>query len=282
MISVIIPSYNRARVLPRALQSVLNQKYGDIEVIVVDDASTDNTEQVVESIKDSRVRYIRLNHNSGACTARNIGVQAARGEWIAFQDSDDEWLPDKLEEQCKHMQISSADVVFCAFERYATENGEKYIFPHAYVNPGRITYEQLLFENLASTQTILGKKECFMKIPFKTDFPRMQDWEMMLRMVQQFDVRYFNEVLVRVYEQPDSISRNPEKALEAYEQLRAMHSNTIKMDNRLTLQMCHSIATARKACGLSVWQPYFREISTNHSIAFNIRLLITGVTRILQ
>lgn len=281
MISVIIPTYNRARLLPRALQSVLNQTFSEIEVIVVDDASTDNTEQIVASMTDSRIWYVRLDHNSGACIARNIGIQAAHGKWIAFQDSDDEWLPDKLEKQFAQLQETGADVVFCAFKHYGTDGEKQYTFPHAHVQPGRITYEQLLFENLVSTQTILGKRECFEQTPFKPNFPRLQDWEMMLRMVQRYDVRYFNDVLVRLYEQPDSISRQPELALAALEELRYMHGNAIGSSNRLTLQMCHSISAARQRCGLPAWPPYFRELSIRRNPAFNMRLLLTGVKRML-
>ena len=281
MISVVIPTYNRARLLPRALQSVLHQTLDDIEIIIVDDASTDATRQVVAATSDARVKYIRLAHNRGACTARNVGVQVAQGEWISFQDSDDEWLPNKLEKQLSQLQATGADVVYCSFERYGIDGKKQYTFPHDYVQTGRITYDQLLFENLVSTQTILGRKECFVRTPFNPDFPRLQDWEMMLRMVQKYDVRYFNEVLVRVYEQPDSISRKPEKALSALEQLREMHGESIQKDNRLTLQMCHSIAAARKECGLSVWAPYFRELSLHHTPAFNARLFLTGVKRMI-
>ena len=98
MISVIIPTYNRAKLLPRAVESVLNQTYQDIELIIVDDGSTDDTMEWVRGIKDDRVRYAQLNHQ-GACAARNHGISIARGEYIAFQDSDDIWFMDKLEKQ---------------------------------------------------------------------------------------------------------------------------------------------------------------------------------------
>ena len=281
MISVIIPTYNRAKLLPRAIQSVLQQTFNEIEVIIVDDASTDDTEQVVASMQEPCIRYIRLEHNSGACMARNIGIQAAQGEWIAFQDSDDEWMPDILSKQFAQLQETGADIVFCAFEHCAADGDIQYVFPHAHIQPGKITYEQLLFENLVSTQTILGKRECFEQVPFKPDFPRLQDWEMMLRMVQQYDVRYFNTVLVRVYEQPDSISRKPEKALAAFEQLREMHGEAIRKDKSLTLQMCHSIAAARKECRLPTWPPYFRELSVRHNPVFNVSLFLRGIKRML-
>lgn len=283
MISVIIPTYNRAKLLPRAIRSVLHQTFNgdEIEVIIVDDASTDDTTQVVTSMQEPHVRYIRLESNSGACTARNIGIQEARGELIAFQDSDDEWFLTKLEKQYAQLQETGADIVFCAFEHCTADGKMQYVFPHAHVQTGRITYEQLLFENLVSTQTILGRRECFEKVLFRPDFPRLQDWEMMLRMVQRYDVRYFNDVLVRLYEQSDSISSHPEKALAAFEQLCEMHGDAIRKDNSLTLQMCHNIAAARKACNVSTWPPYFKELSVHHSPVFNMSLFLRGVKRML-
>ena len=282
MISVIIPTYNRAKLLLRSMQSVLEQTFTDLELIVVDDASTDDTEQVVTSVRDDRVRYIRMEKNGGAGAARNAGIAAARGEWIAFQDSDDVWFPDKLARQFAQLKETGADVVFCAFERCTAEGEKLYVFPHAYVQPGKVTYEQLLFENLASTQTILGRKVCFEQVRFKPDFPRLQDWEMMLRMVQQYDVRYFDDVLARMYEQPDSISKNPEKGLAAFEALYAMHKPAIDGSDRLTIRMCHGIAEARRACGMTVWTPYFQRISFRRSLTTNLRLLLTGVKRMLK
>ena len=116
MVSVIIPTYNRAHVLPRAIESVLKQTYTELELIVVDDASTDDTAAVMTAITDPRVRYVRKEHG-GAAAARNRGIAEAKGEFIAFQDSDDVWHSDKLEKQLAYLQAERADAVFCAFHR---------------------------------------------------------------------------------------------------------------------------------------------------------------------
>jgi len=89
-VSVIIPTYNRAHTIGRAIKSVLNQTYQDFEIIVVDDGSTDNTEEVVKSFRDKRIRYIQHKKNKGAAAARNTGIKSAKGKYIAFQDSDDD------------------------------------------------------------------------------------------------------------------------------------------------------------------------------------------------
>lgn len=98
-VSVIIPTYNRAHLVGRAIRSVLNQTFTDFELIVVDDASTDNTREEVESVGDLRIRYIRHEQRKGGSAARNTGIEVAHGEFLAFLDSDDEWLPRKLELQ---------------------------------------------------------------------------------------------------------------------------------------------------------------------------------------
>ena len=98
LISVVLPTYNRARCLSRSINSVLNQTFSNLELIIVDDGSTDNTRELVESFSDPRIRYI-YQENAGACAARNHGINEALGTYIAFQDSDDEWRKDKLEIQ---------------------------------------------------------------------------------------------------------------------------------------------------------------------------------------
>lgn len=118
-VSVIIPTYNRARYLHRAIQSVLDQRFPDLEIIVVDDASTDDTAQVIEGFRDPRIRYFRHNTNRREAASRNTGVQNAVGDYIAFLDDDDVWLPDKLAIQVNLLDISSLKIgaVYTSFCR---------------------------------------------------------------------------------------------------------------------------------------------------------------------
>ena len=98
-VSVVIPTYNRAPLIGRSIKSVLNQTYQDFEIIIVDDASTDNTKEVVSNFNDERIRYIQHEENKGEAAARNTGIKATRCDYIAPQDSDDEWIPEKLSTQ---------------------------------------------------------------------------------------------------------------------------------------------------------------------------------------
>ena len=180
MISVIIPTYNRARSLQRAAQSVLEQTFRDIELLIVDDGSNDDTAQVVEALSDSRVRYLRQKENRGACAARNAGIRAARGEYIAFQDSDDIWHPEKLAAQLEQLLRTDADVVFCAFMRH--EGEEEDCLPVGLSDGKCLTYEEMLEHNYVSTQTMMGKRACFQTEMFDEAYPRLQDWELGLRL----------------------------------------------------------------------------------------------------
>lgn len=277
LISVVLPTYNRGELLLRAVHSVLEQTWRNLELIVVDDASTDNTAALLATVEDSRLRYIRQETNHGACAARNVGVRAAQGAYIAFQDSDDVWLPEKLERQMAFLQTSGADVVFCAFRRFADETDAGEVFPAETIAPGRIHYEQLLMENLISTQTLLGKHACFLAHPFDESFPRMQDWELVLRLSQHVTIHYDNQVLVSVYLQGDSISRKPEAGLAALNKLYAMHREAIEANDALYRRFIVAIATMTVRCGRNPWRNYFHALSPRMHLSTNVYLLAHGL-----
>lgn len=273
MISVIIPTYNRRELLVRSVESVLAQTCQELEVLVVDDASTDGTEAWLHAhVQDNRVRYLRQEHQQGACAARNRGIREARGAYIAFQDSDDVWRPDKLHVQMAQLEESGADIVFCAFARHRLGAAEAEVFPHAGIPEGRVTYEQLLFENLISTQTMLCRRACLDEDLFHPEFPRLQDWELVLRLSRRWEIRYFSTVLVDVYEQGDSISRQPEKAVRALRMLYRLHRPAINRDTRLTNQMLYAIRVACGDCGQadSLWRDYLRALSWRHTPRTNL------------
>jgi len=106
-ISIIIPTYNRDNLILKALESIFIQTFQDFEILIIDDASTDKTEQVIKELNHSKVRYFKLENNSGQCIARNFGVKRAKGEFVAFLDSDDEWLPEKIEKQVALFETGS-------------------------------------------------------------------------------------------------------------------------------------------------------------------------------
>lgn len=104
LVSIIMPSYNTAQYIGESIQSVIEQTYTNWELIIVDDCSTDRTDEVVKGVQDERIRYLKNGHNSGAAVSRNKALREARGRWIAFLDSDDLWHPEKLEKQIRFME----------------------------------------------------------------------------------------------------------------------------------------------------------------------------------
>ena len=203
LISVVIPSYNRKDKLPACMESVLGQSYGNIELIVVDDASTDGTQELFREIGDPRVRYLRYEENRGACHARNYGAERAEGGLIAFQDSDDIWHPDKLEKQYRHLMETGADMCYCGMNR-VSEGGSFYYPVHA-PRPGH-AQEDFLAENRAGTQTMLMHRFVWEKLRFDESIRRYQDWDFAIRAASRFELAYLPEALVESEVGSDSIS----------------------------------------------------------------------------
>ena len=200
LVSVIIPTYNRASALGRAITSVLEQTFVDFELIIVDDGSTDNTEDIIRSFKDHRIRFVRHQQNSGVCAARNTGIRAARGEYIAFDDSDDEWLPQKLERQ---MELFSRDkttrlgLVTCG-AIFVNGNSERQSQPKAHL----LNYEDLLYHRGGygvGTQSLLIKRSVAgQELYFDEGLPALEDWDLALRISRIADIAAVPEPLVRI------------------------------------------------------------------------------------
>ncbi len=279
MVSVIIPTFNRRELLMRAVDSALSQTLGEIEVIIVDDGSTDGTEELFASCRDPRVRYHLLEHR-GACAARNAGLDLARGRYIAFLDSDDRWAPNKLEMQKQQLEASGADAVFCAFMRH--DGADAVRFPAADTPEGQISYQQLLGGNLVSTQTIFGTAECLKQVRFDERFPRMQDWEYAIRLAQRCRLFYFSDVLAELFVQPDSISRKPELGLKAIRLLLRKYRREFAESMPNTLLMLSTMEEFAGQCGRRCAKDYLKAMSLHRSIQDNRRLLRRSASLMLE
>lgn len=124
LVSIVTPSYNTARFIAETIESVLAQTYSNWEMIIVDDCSTDDTDTVVKPyLSDTRIKYLKNEKNSGAAVSRNRALREAKGRWVAFLDSDDLWLPDKLEKQITFMSNGSYHFSYTQYEEI-DENSE--------------------------------------------------------------------------------------------------------------------------------------------------------------
>lgn len=210
LVSVVLPAHNRAAVLTRSVNSVLGQTYAQLELIVVDDGSKDETRDVLHSLqtRDDRVRIISLTESGGAARARNVGWQAAKGEWIAFQDSDDEWVPDKLERQMEAGLSSDQDRVHFARYRYITP-AEQTVFPldSAEALEGRL-HRRLLDGNVLSLQTTLITPRVLQAVGGLDErLRRFQDWDLALRVSRGASFHFVDAPLADVFaDRPDRIS----------------------------------------------------------------------------
>jgi glycosyltransferase involved in cell wall biosynthesis len=199
-VSVIIPTHNRSSLLKRAVRSVLKQTYTYFECIIVDDASSDGTQEVVNSFKDDRLVYLRNKDNRGASASRNKGIKKSQGEFIAFLDDDDEWLDEKLEKQVNLLENlpSEYGMVYCwmdyfdkdgklFYENHQTLKG--YVFPHV-----------LDAQRLGGCPTLLVRRNIINEIGgFDESLLRGNDGDFIRRVCRKYEVDYVPEVLVKVY-----------------------------------------------------------------------------------
>lgn len=165
--SVIIPAYGCERYIGRCIASALAQTAEDLEVIVIDDASQDGTAEIVERFvrEDRRVRCITLARNGGVANARNCGISAARGEWVAFLDSDDAWAPDKLERQFALQSRTQAELIYSAarcFDEAGNDLAREFRVPAA------VSYEQLLRRNDLVCSSVLVRRAWMLQNPFES------------------------------------------------------------------------------------------------------------------
>ena len=211
MVSVIIPTYNREAVIGRARESVLKQTYPHYELLIIDDGSTDQTKRVVERIADERIRYILLEKNGGVAHARNVGIAEAQYDYIAFLDSDDEWMPEKLELQMKKMLDPSTDfgAVYCRMGGI-NRAGNYFIFPppdlERNILEGKL-FPMMLLHNLIGTPSVLVCRECIEKVGgFKESLVSLEDWEWILRIAKEYRIGFVDKVLVEVHKTAGSVS----------------------------------------------------------------------------
>ncbi len=244
LVSVVIPTFNRARLLSRAIQSILTQTYQTFEIIVVDDCSNDNTAEVLRNIRDKRIKYVRHDKNMGGAAARNTGIKASQGEYIAFQDSDDEWLPSKLEKQMNEFEIGPPNlgVVFTGY--WLNDQNRRTCRPPLYLKKteGEI-HDALLEANFVATPTAVVRRECFEKAGFFESLPRLQEWELWLRVSKFYSFRHIDEPLVNAYHQSDSISRNTKAFIIARKFILAKYFKEISKKPELLKQHYFDIGT---------------------------------------
>jgi glycosyltransferase involved in cell wall biosynthesis len=198
LVSVVVPTYNRAALIARTLRSVLDQSYRNLELLVVDDASTDGTAEAVAALDDPRIRYLRQDTNAGVAAARNRGIAEARGELIAFLDSDDAWLAGKLERQVAAFARAPGRLgfVYTGTETIHADGRRTILRPE---RRGFVFRDLLvgMFMHGAASSGVMRRDVADVVGGFDGSFPAIEDLEFLLRVARFFEVDVVSAPLVR-------------------------------------------------------------------------------------
>lgn len=256
LVSVVVPTYNREGTIVRSVNSVLGQTYRNLECIVVDDGSQDNTKGVISRMNDNRVRYIRLEKNSGPSVARNIGIRESRGNYLAFNDSDDLWLPDKLEMQMEKMACEGAGMVYCSY--LYQNNGREYQVPSKRCVSSELEgdiFESLWNDNKIGTPTILVKKECISTCgEFAENLHSLEDWEFVLRISEKYKIAYVNRILVHASYSPKGVNEQHESQAETIWHVMNRYQHMKGIDVQMVRFLFEKLALMSEKEKLAFWE----------------------------
>ena len=241
MISVIIPTYNRVDLLKRAIKSIQNQTYKDIEIIIVSDGSTDNTKEFVRSVMkfDNRISFFDYFPSKGANIARNIGIEKAKGEYISFLDDDDEWLPTKLEDQLKIFNYNKKiGLVYTGINIIYIK--EKISYTSLPNEEGNLSDRILIDNVIGTTSSVIIKAEILKEVGiFDVNLNALQDWDLWIRICQKTEVGVVKKCLINYYNYTDKkqISSNTLKYEESIRYIELKYKDYYKnLDNKSFLR----------------------------------------------
>ena len=194
-VSVVIPTYNRSEFLRESVGSVLAQTFCDLELIVVDDGSSDDTYEVISSFSDPRIHY-EYQENCGVSSARNLGVSRSCTPYLAFLDSDDVWLPDKLERQLSFFG-ERTDISICQTEEVWVRNGHRVNPKQKHAKHSGWIFEDCLPLCIVSPSAVMFRREAFDALAgFDESFPACEDYDLWLRAALRYEIHTLSEPLI--------------------------------------------------------------------------------------
>jgi glycosyltransferase involved in cell wall biosynthesis len=219
-VSVVMPVYNTEKYIQEAIESILNQTYTDFEFIIINDGSTDRTKEIIQSYKDSRIRYLENVHNSDIVTTLNKGLDYATGEYIARMDADDIAMKDRLKEQNRFLDrhdeigvVGSAMIVF-------NEKGEENLFPYS-TTPGMAKAE-LMFNSSLGHPTVMIRKRCLENIRHEAEYQGLEDFVMWWRIAQRYPIVSLKKPLLKYRKHTDQVTKNRSK--EFYDRFNVIYT----------------------------------------------------------
>jgi glycosyltransferase involved in cell wall biosynthesis len=210
LITVVIPAFNAGQTIERALRSVLSQTYRPLQVIVVDDASTDQTSAKVTAFGWRDVELVRLDRQAGAGMARNAGILRADGDYVAFLDADDEWLPEKTCRQFQELHGSPGMTFIAASGLFVPSSGKRIRLVNAGWPPARgpAAWKTLLAYSFVNTSSVLARRRTLAESKgFDPALVIGEDQDLWIRLARLGDVGFLDDILVRCYETPESLTK---------------------------------------------------------------------------
>jgi|YelNatPaOPRAMG01_1025707.scaffolds.fasta_scaffold100833_2 glycosyltransferase involved in cell wall biosynthesis len=195
-VSAVIPAYNRAGIVPRAIRSVLAQTYQDWELIVVDNGSDDGTDLAVKAFTDPRISLVRHTESRGPAAARNAGIRAARGKFVAFLDSDDEWLPEKLAGDVKAFETSPGAGMVYSGKKLVDEDGHVLLVRMPTLR-GRVYWELLAWDFIGSCSRVTARKDVLEAVGgYDESIVNCEDWDLWVRIARVAEVAAVDQCVV--------------------------------------------------------------------------------------
>lgn len=209
LVSIIMPAYNSSATLGESIQSVVSQTFGDWELLVIDDCSQENLYSIVESFNDSRIHFIRLSRNSGVAVARNYGIEKARGRYLAFLDSDDLWLPEKLEKQLQFMEQNGYAFTYTWYQQFCHDTHN---LGNIVKTKNKVNYAELLKGNDIGCLTVMLDRLQIKEIAMPAQ--RHEDYITWLNILKQGWTAYSLPLVLAAYrKEKGSLTSNKWKSL---------------------------------------------------------------------
>ncbi|NVO02189.1 MAG: glycosyltransferase [Bacteroidetes bacterium] len=207
--SIIIPTFNRAQFIEKTIQSVLNQEYIDYEILVVDDGSTDNTEEIIKLINSDKIQYFK-KRNEERAVARNTGIRLAKGNYITFLDSDDLFYPEHLQIAYENIQINNSPEII--HTRYEIINNQNKVISKMKILDDKIN-RKLISGNFMSCNGVFLRKDIALTNLFNEnrDLSALEDWELWLRLAAQYKIYYSNTITSAIINHDDRSVLNTKK-----------------------------------------------------------------------
>ncbi|MEH2170367.1 MAG: glycosyltransferase [Nostoc sp.] len=288
-ISVIIPTYNNEKTIKYTIQSVLNQTFTDLELIVINDGSEDSTLEVVTKIQDSRIKVFSYS-NAGGNISRNRGLHHAVGEFVSFLDADDLWTPDKLQSQLKALQENITAKVAYSWTDYIDENGQ-FLLSGKRINVNGNGYEKLLLNNFLEngSNPLISKKALITLGGFDESLSAAQDWDMWLRLASNFDFICVPSVQILYRISANSVSSNlvrqEKTCLQVLDRAYKEKPSTLKQSWNISLANLYKYLTCKAlqkpfnrqkslAAARFLWKYFLNDPARLQNINFTLKLFL--------